>query len=46
MAKRALEGLKVLEFCWAAAGPIPGLYLAHHGARVIRTESKLQFERG
>ena len=39
MAKRALEGLKVLEFCWAAAGPIAGLYLAHHGARVIRIES-------
>ena len=39
MAKQALEGLKVVDFCWAVAGPIIGLYLAHHGATVIRIES-------
>ena len=39
MAKQALEGLKVVDFCWAIAGPIVGFYLAHHGATVIRIES-------
>ena len=39
MSKQALEGLKVADFCWVLAGPIVGLYLAHHGATVIRIES-------
>lgn len=39
MAKQALEGLKVVEFCWAAAGPLVGRYLAQHGATVVRVES-------
>ena len=39
MPRQALEGLKVAEFCWVAAGPIVGLYLAYHGATVIRIES-------
>ena len=43
MAKQALEGLKVVDFCWAAAGPIVGLYLAHHGATVVRIESMRRF---
>lgn len=39
MAKHAFEGLKLVDFCWVAAGPIVGLYLAHHGATVVRIES-------
>ena len=39
MAKQALEGLKVADFCWVLAGPLVGLYLAHHGATVVRIES-------
>jgi len=39
MAKQALEGLKVVEFCWLAAGPLVGRYLAQHGATVVRVET-------
>ncbi len=39
MTKKALEGLKVAEFSWVVAGAIVGLYLAQHGATVIRIES-------
>jgi crotonobetainyl-CoA:carnitine CoA-transferase CaiB-like acyl-CoA transferase len=35
----ALEGLRVVEFGWAAAGPLVGKYLANHGAEVIHVES-------
>lgn len=39
MTRQALEGLKVVDFCWAVAGPLVGLCLAQHGATVIRVES-------
>ncbi len=39
MAKKALEGIKVVEFSWVVAGPQVGIYLAHYGATVIRIES-------
>ena len=42
MTRQALEGLKVLDFCWVIAGPLVGLYLAQHGATVIRVESILR----
>lgn len=36
---RPLEGLKVLDFCWVAAGPMITKYLAEYGATVVRVES-------
>ena len=36
---QALEGLKVLDFCWVAIGPMTTRYLADHGATVIRIET-------
>src|SRR5205823_547706 len=38
-ARAALEGIRVVEFGWAAAGPLVGKYLANHGAEVIHVES-------
>ncbi len=35
----ALEGLKVLDFCWVAVGPMTTRYLAEYGATVVRVES-------
>ena len=34
-----LAGLKVLDFCWVAVGPMTTKYLAEHGATVLRVES-------
>ncbi len=39
MGKQVFEGLKVVDFSWAAAGPQVGRELAEHGATVIRVES-------
>ena len=36
---RPLDGLKVLDFCWVAVGPMITKYLAEYGATVIRVES-------
>ena len=33
--QNALEGLKVLDFCWVVAGPMTTKYLAEHGATVV-----------
>src|SRR5215831_4094594 len=35
-----LADLKVLDFCWVAAGPMTTGYLAEYGAKVIRVESR------
>ncbi len=37
---RPLDGLKVLDFCWVAVGPMTTGYLAEYGATVVRVESK------
>lgn len=34
-----LDGIRVVELGWAAAGPLVGTYLASHGADVIHLES-------
>ncbi|MCE2462610.1 MAG: CoA transferase [Dehalococcoidia bacterium] len=36
---KPLEGLKVLDFCWVAMGPMTTKYLAEYGATVVRVES-------
>lgn len=41
---RPLEGLKVLDFCWVAVGPMTTSYLVEYGATVVRIESKLRPE--
>ena len=41
--RQALEGIRVISFCWAAAGPIITRTLAEHGAEVINIESNTIF---
>ena len=41
---KALEGLKVLDFTWAYAGPSTTKYLADYGATVIRIESSKKLD--
>jgi len=35
----ALDGVKVLDFSWVVAGPLMTLWMAQHGATVVRIES-------
>lgn len=39
MVKQAFEGIKVVDFGWAIAGPSTTSYMADHGATVIRVET-------
>jgi len=39
MTKKACEGVKVLDFSWAAVGPMSVRYLADHGATAIHVQS-------
>ena len=42
--KSALNGLKVLDFTWAYAGPGATRYLADYGATVVRVESSKKLD--
>ena len=37
---KVFEGIKVVDFTWAAVGPITTKYLADYGATVVRIESR------
>ena len=39
MVKKALNGVKVADFCWLAAGPISTSWLGRFGAEVVKIES-------
>ena len=39
MTAKALDGIKVLDFCWVVVGPMTTKYLAEYGATVVRVES-------
>jgi crotonobetainyl-CoA:carnitine CoA-transferase CaiB-like acyl-CoA transferase len=38
--RRALDGLKILDFTWVIAGPMATRLLADHGATVVRIETE------
>jgi crotonobetainyl-CoA:carnitine CoA-transferase CaiB-like acyl-CoA transferase len=42
--RHALDGLKVLDFTWAYAGPAATRYLADYGATVVRVESSKKLD--
>ncbi len=42
----SLEGIRVIDFSWAWAGPFCALHLAHLGAEVIRIESQVRPDLG
>lgn len=44
MSEKALEGVKVADFSWMAAGPQTIRYLAFLGAQVVRVESKTRVD--
>jgi crotonobetainyl-CoA:carnitine CoA-transferase CaiB-like acyl-CoA transferase len=43
-AARSLDGLRVVDFSWALAGPWAGRLLAREGAEVIRVESGVRLD--
>ncbi|MBN1627011.1 MAG: CoA transferase, partial [Deltaproteobacteria bacterium] len=39
MKEKALQGVKIADFTWVAAGPLTTNYLAQCGATVVKIES-------
>jgi len=44
MDRAALQGVKVVDFSWAFAGPFIGAYLGDYGAQVIKVESQSRLD--
>ncbi|MDO8672505.1 MAG: CoA transferase [Dehalococcoidia bacterium] len=44
LGQQALSGIRILDFSWYAAGPIATRFFAHHGAEVIKVESKSRID--
>jgi benzylsuccinate CoA-transferase BbsF subunit len=44
VARRALAGLRVIDFTWVGVGPLLTKYLADFGAEVIRIESRTRLD--
>src|SRR5262245_16810897 len=42
--RRLLEGLRVLDFCWLAAGPMATRVLSNFGAEVLKVESSTRID--
>ncbi len=42
--KKALAGIKVVDFTWSIVGPLTTMILAQHGATVIRVESHTRLD--
>ncbi len=42
--RRALEGVRIIDFSWFGAGPMGTKVLADHGAEVIRVESEYRLD--
>src|SRR3569623_2785326 len=43
---QALSGVKIAEFSWVGAGPRATMYLADHGATVVKVESRKRRDLG
>lgn len=37
--RKALAGIRIVDFSWAGIGPLTARHLAHHGAEVVKVES-------
>lgn len=44
MGKKALEGIRVIDFSWIGVGPITAMYMAHHGAEIVHIESNTRHD--
>lgn len=42
--KSAMNGVKIVSFCWVAAGPLTFKYFAQFGATVVRVESHTRLD--